>query len=122
VISLREKTPQQSASSSTSETLGNATTRRVTLQQIQKYEQGKNRITAGRLIQFAERLGVSPAYFVNGFGEGSKGKDDATKTARALDSIAASKEGVAVLEAMAQMGPGRRKFMVTLARTLRDME
>jgi hypothetical protein len=29
---------------------------------------------------------------------------------------------VAVLEAMAQMEPTRRKFMVTLARALRDMK
>ena len=36
-------------------------------------------------------------------------------------SVAARNEGVAVLEAMAQMKPSRRKFMVTLARALRDM-
>ena len=39
-----------------------------------------------------------------------------------IESVAASNEGVAVLQAMAQMKSGRRKFMVTLARALRDME
>ena len=29
----------------------------VTFQQVQKYEKGANRISAGRMIQFAERLG-----------------------------------------------------------------
>ena len=71
------------------------------------------------MIQFAERLGVAPAYFVEGFGGGSKANGDASKTARAIESVAASNEGVAVLEAMAQMKPSRRKFMVALARAAR---
>ena len=94
----------------------------VSFQQVQKYEKGANRISAGRMIQFAERLGVAPAYFVEGFGGGSKANGHTIKTARAIESIAASNEGVAVLQAMAQMKPARRKFMVTLTRILRDME
>ena len=94
----------------------------ITFQQVQKYERGANRISAGRMIQFAERLGVAPAYFVEGFGGGSKASGDTIKTARAIELIAASNDGAAVLQAMAQMKPARRKFMVTLARALRDME
>jgi transcriptional regulator with XRE-family HTH domain len=94
----------------------------VTFQQIQKYERGTNRIGASRMIQFAEKLGVPPAYFVEGFGGGSKANGETTKTARAIESVAASNEGVAVLEAMAQMTPSRRRFVVTLARALRAME
>ena len=95
----------------------------VTFQQIQKYERGTNRISASRMIQFAEKLGVPPAYFVEGFGGGgSKANGETTKTARAIESVAASNEGVAVLEAMAQMTPSRRRFVVTLARALRAME
>jgi len=94
----------------------------VSFQQVQKYEKGANRISAGRLIQFAERLGVTPAYFVEGFSVGSKANGEKAKTARAIESVAASNVGVAVLQAMAQMKPTRRKSMVTLARVLRDME
>ena len=94
----------------------------VSFQQVQKYERGANRISAGRMIQFAERLGVTPAYFVEGFSGGSKASGDITKTARAIESVAASNVGVVVLQAMAQMKPARRKLMVTLARALRDME
>jgi transcriptional regulator with XRE-family HTH domain len=94
----------------------------VTYQQLQKYERGTNRIAASRMIQFAEKLGVPPAYFVEGFGGGSKANGDITKMARAIESVAASSEGVAVLEAMAQMTPSRRRFVVTLARALRAME
>jgi transcriptional regulator with XRE-family HTH domain len=39
----------------------------VSFQQVQKYERGTNRISASRMIQFAEKLGVSAAYFVEGF-------------------------------------------------------
>ena len=65
---------------------------------------------------------MPPAYFVEGFGGGSKANGDTTKTARAIESVAASNEGVAVLEAMAQMTPSCRRFVVTLARALRAME
>ena len=95
---------------------------RVSFQQVQKYEKWANRISADRMIQFAERLGAAPAYFVEGFGGGPKANGHTIKTARAIESIAASNEGVAVLEAMAQMTPSRRRFVVTLARALRAME
>jgi transcriptional regulator with XRE-family HTH domain len=35
----------------------------ITFQQIQKYENGRNRIGAGRLQEMANLLGVSAAYF-----------------------------------------------------------
>ena len=57
----------------------------VSFQQVQKYERGANRISAGRMIQFAERLGVAPAYFVEGFGGGSKANGHTIKTARAIE-------------------------------------
>lgn len=41
----------------------------VTFQQIQKYEKGTNRIGAGRLVQIADALGVSPAALLGGLGK-----------------------------------------------------
>lgn len=41
----------------------------LTFQQIQKYENGKNSISARRLYDFAGVLGVSPMYFYDAFGE-----------------------------------------------------
>lgn len=41
----------------------------LTFQQIQKYENGKNSISARRLYDFARVLGVSPMYFYDAFGE-----------------------------------------------------
>ncbi len=38
----------------------------VSFQQIQKYERGTNRISAGHLFMLAEKLGVQVAYFYEG--------------------------------------------------------
>ena len=38
----------------------------VTFQQIQKYEQGKNRVSASRLFDIAQVLGVPISYFFEG--------------------------------------------------------
>ena len=38
----------------------------VSFQQVQKYEKGTNRISASRLFQFAEILGVDVAHFFHG--------------------------------------------------------
>lgn len=38
----------------------------VTFQQMQKYEAGTNRITAGRLYRLCEIFGVDPKYFFEG--------------------------------------------------------
>lgn len=40
-----------------------ATALGITFQQVQKYEKGYNRLTAGRLFQLAEILNVNAAYF-----------------------------------------------------------
>jgi transcriptional regulator with XRE-family HTH domain len=50
----------------------------VTFQQVQKYEKGTNRISAGRLQRIAEVLTVPVAFFFSGF-------DDQQKASGALD-------------------------------------
>jgi transcriptional regulator with XRE-family HTH domain len=42
----------------------------VTFQQVQKYERGTNRMSAGRLQRIAETLGVPVAFFYAGEGDG----------------------------------------------------
>ena len=65
----------------------------ITFQQLQKYETGFNRISAGRLYGCAELLGVSPAYFFEGLEGSGSGtpdemrSDEALKLARAYYSI-----------------------------------
>lgn len=38
----------------------------LTFQQVQKYENGRNRISASRLYEFAHVLGVDVAFFFDG--------------------------------------------------------
>lgn len=41
----------------------------ISYQQIQKYETGANRVSAGRLYQIAETLQISVGWFFNGIGD-----------------------------------------------------
>ena len=50
----------------------------LTFQQVQKYEMGKNRISASRLYQFAQILDVSISYFFEGYEEQRKDSSDST--------------------------------------------
>ena len=43
-----------------------ATALGLTFQQVQKYESGANRVSASRLFETAEVLGVTPEYFFSG--------------------------------------------------------
>jgi len=44
----------------------------ISYQQIQKYETGANRISAGRLFEIAQKLDTDVAYFFAGLEEGSE--------------------------------------------------
>ena len=44
----------------------------ITHQQLQKYEKGENRISAGRLSLIADMLGISPDYFYASFEENKR--------------------------------------------------
>ena len=76
------------------ETLGGALG--VSFQQIQKYEKGLNRISSGRLIQLANALQCSATDLIGG---GEKGSIKSTP----FSQYAASKEGVAIINAMARI-------------------
>lgn len=57
----------------------------ISFQSVQKYEQGENRVSASRLYEFAQVLGVVPQHFFDGL-EGRKSGDtlpDAAATAAA---------------------------------------
>lgn len=47
----------------------------VTYQQAHKYERGINRISAGRLFEIAQVLGVPVDYFFDGLGDSGKEKE-----------------------------------------------
>lgn len=62
----------------------------VSYQQIQKYETGANRVSAGRLYLLAEKLDVSPAWFFDGLGKtgGEDVEDELVSSSRlAIDCV-----------------------------------
>src|SRR3954449_9881686 len=47
----------------------------LTFQQVQKYEKGTNRVSAGRLQRIAEILNTPVMFFYGGMGTGAKKRD-----------------------------------------------
>jgi transcriptional regulator with XRE-family HTH domain len=92
------------------ETLGGALG--VSFQQIQKYEKGLNRISSGRLIQLANALQCSATDLIGG---GEKGSIKSTP----FSQYAASKEGVAIINAMARIpSPAVRRQLIGFVESL----
>jgi transcriptional regulator with XRE-family HTH domain len=78
----------------------------VTYQQLQKYENGLNRIPDARLDEIARLLGVSPGYFS---GDGAL---VIARTADALEAFIESPEGVDLNRAMAALAPPARDRLI----------
>jgi transcriptional regulator with XRE-family HTH domain len=71
---------------------------KLTFQQVQKYEKGQNRITAGRLYQLAHLLSVEVAYFY----EGLNGKAPDPLGAMSADAIRIAKRFDAIKDERAR--------------------
>lgn len=63
----------------------------ISFQQVQKYELGRNRVSASKLFEISQILGVAPSYFFEGLDEvaspGDMLDDEATKIASMLTRI-----------------------------------
>jgi transcriptional regulator with XRE-family HTH domain len=93
----------------------------VTFQQVQKYENGANRISASRLPEIARILRVSPTYFFEGIpGQGddpnwsSGGRGETLSSESVLDFVS-SREGLLLNRAFAMIDDAKsRKKIVDL--------
>jgi transcriptional regulator with XRE-family HTH domain len=77
----------------------------ITFQQIQKYEKGTNRISAGRLQQMSNVLQVPIPFFFEGLPTGSdasKGKATASPRAYVAEFLASS-DGLSLVKAFMQI-------------------
>ena len=84
----------------------------VSFQQIQKYEKGINRISSGRLTELATTLQCSVTDLVGG-------ADKTSAKSTPFSRYAASKEGVAIINAMAKISsPALRRHVINLVETL----
>ena len=85
----------------------------IKFQQIQKYETGMNRVSASRLWEISETLGVSISFFFDGLG----GAEAADKGA--VDMMA-DKEALDLVRSYYAIPEAQRRRLFDLARVLSD--
>jgi transcriptional regulator with XRE-family HTH domain len=78
----------------------------VTFQQIQKYESGANRIGSGRLLKIAQVLNCNVAEFYHSINE------NRTTASTPFSEFMATKDGVAIVEAMLKIESQELRRMV----------
>jgi transcriptional regulator with XRE-family HTH domain len=89
----------------------------VTFQQIQKYEKGANRVSAGRIVKIAESLECN----VMAFFEGLDLIDAPTSTP--FTRFLATKDGIAIIEAMLKIRTQElRRTVIDIAEKLGQSE
>lgn len=87
----------------------------IRFQQIQKYECGANRISAGRLWQLAEALETPVAYFYEGLAEALERKETPAQGAGEMFS---RKETLDLIQAYYQLEESPRRRLLDLAKSL----
>ena len=91
----------------------------ITFQQFQKYEKGTNRISAGRLQDISEILGVSASFFFPPSDHSTDGPDDGQYDQRALMEFLGTSEGVELNKAVSQIKDVNvRRRVVALVRSI----
>ena len=87
----------------------------VSYQQIQKYEAGANRVSAGRLYLLASRLNVSPGWFFDGLMEELDGNQE--------EVLATSRFAIECVRSLTRLKDERvRASILNMIRTLSDAE
>ncbi len=91
----------------------------IKFQQIQKYETGANRVSASRLWDIAEALGVPVAFFF----EGLRSKDDAKIAGQnnLPADLIGDKEAMDLVRSYYAIPENQRRRLFELARVLSDV-
>jgi transcriptional regulator with XRE-family HTH domain len=90
----------------------------IKFQQIQKYETGANRVSASRLWDIADALGVPVSFFFEGLEDASK--DNTEKTAVPAD-LMGDKEALDLVRSYYAIPENQRRRLFELARVLSDV-
>lgn len=95
----------------------------LTFQQVQKYEKGSNRISASRLYEIGQILGVPVQFFFENMAEASADAAPGFAENGAADNFVmdflSSSEGLQLNKAFASIGdPAVRRKLVELAKTI----
>jgi transcriptional regulator with XRE-family HTH domain len=88
----------------------------IKFQQIQKYETGMNRVSASRLWDIAEALGVQISFFFEGLGDAQ-----ASDPQKAVEGdMLADKEALELVRSYYAIPEAQRRRLFDLARVLSD--
>ena len=94
----------------------------LTFQQVQKYEKGTNRVSAGRLQRIADLLNIPVMFFYGGMSTRAK-KRDAGDAGDAGLSYPQTKGAVRLIRAYSEISSRTTKYaLVVLAESLRNKE
>ncbi|MEL6521096.1 MAG: helix-turn-helix transcriptional regulator [Pseudomonadota bacterium] len=88
----------------------------IKFQQIQKYETGMNRISASRLWDISEALGVPVSFFFEGLGDNASETDESL----AANDVLADKEALQLVRCYYAIPENQRRRLFELARVLSD--
>jgi len=91
----------------------------IKFQQIQKYETGMNRISASRLWDIAQALGVSISFFFEGFDE--EERPAANHGVENRGDLLADKEALELVRSYYAIPEAQRRRLFDLARVLSDV-
>jgi transcriptional regulator with XRE-family HTH domain len=99
--------------------LGNAVG--VTFQQVQKYEKGANRISASRLQQIAEMLGVPIGFFYEGAPRADAAGDDERDAIAPVSDVFWTSQDLQLVRAFQRVSnPQIRRRVIALVESLGD--
>ena len=90
----------------------------IKFQQIQKYETGMNRVSASRLWDISDVLGVSVSFFFDGLNDKA---GDAPVNGHIPVDIMADKEALELVRSYYSMPENQRRRLFDLARVLSDV-
>jgi transcriptional regulator with XRE-family HTH domain len=85
----------------------------IKFQQIQKYETGMNRVSASRIWDIAEALGVAISFFFEGLGE-------ASAAPYAVGDMMSDKEALELVRSYYAIPEAQRRRLFDLARVLSE--
>ena len=94
----------------------------VTFQQVQKYENGVNRVSARRLQQFANVLKVRPDFFFEEASAKAVGNSGSRETA-VIDSFISSRDSIALSKAFINIRDTKiRRSIVALVEQIAELQ
>lgn len=91
----------------------------IKFQQIQKYETGANRVSASRLWDIAEALGVEISFFFEGLR--SQGEEASATAENVPTDLAGDKEAMDLIRSYYSIPQDQRRRLFELARVLSDV-